>query len=317
MKRSLLFFGFAILFSLCVATAAQAQATRTWVSGVGDDANPCSRTAPCKTFAGAISKTAAGGEIDALDPGGFGTLTITKAITIDGGGGQISSALAAGTPGFTISAGAGDNVVLRNLRIQGIGQTGSPGTYGINFNSGFSLTLENDTIDGFSQIGVNFQPAVHAALTVSNCTIEYNQMGGIAVSTTSGKNKATISNSRLFNNSNVTPTSGTPTTGYGLFVGANSIATISYSQIARNGDAGLLANGTAFIYALDSDISNNLSNGVHALNGGSIGLSNNLITQNHLYGLLFESGGTIVSAGNNFVLGNGTDGSPSSTLPPK
>jgi hypothetical protein len=74
----------AMVTPLLYAAPAQAQATRTWVSGVGDDANPCSRTAPCKTFAGAISKTAPGGEIDALDPGGFGALTITKSITIDG-----------------------------------------------------------------------------------------------------------------------------------------------------------------------------------------------------------------------------------------
>ena len=78
------------LFGLCAivslpTTSAHAQATRTWVSGVGDDANPCSRTAPCKTFAGAISKTAAGGEIDCLDPGGFGAVTITKSMTIDCG----------------------------------------------------------------------------------------------------------------------------------------------------------------------------------------------------------------------------------------
>src|ERR1700710_1855980 len=82
--------------ALCCAmtSAAQAQATRTWVSGVGDDANPCSRTAPCKTFPGAYSKTAIGGEIDALDPGGFGTITISKALTIDGGGGIVASILA-------------------------------------------------------------------------------------------------------------------------------------------------------------------------------------------------------------------------------
>src|SRR5450631_4096208 len=80
--------------------AAQAQASRTWVSGVGDDANPCSRTAPCKTFAGAISKTAAGGEIDVLDPGGFGGVTLTKAITLDGGSGQVASILVAGTNGI-------------------------------------------------------------------------------------------------------------------------------------------------------------------------------------------------------------------------
>src|SRR5580700_7414410 len=99
---------------LCAAPA-HAQATRTWVSGVGDDANPCSRTAPCKTFAGAISKTATGGEIDALDPGGFGAVTITKAITIDGGGGQVGSVLVAGTNGIVVAAPSTDVVNLRNL----------------------------------------------------------------------------------------------------------------------------------------------------------------------------------------------------------
>ncbi len=82
------------------AGLAGAQASRTWVSGVGDDANPCSRTAPCKTFAGAISKTAAGGEIDALDPAGYGAVTITKGMTIDGGGGQVASVLVSGTNGY-------------------------------------------------------------------------------------------------------------------------------------------------------------------------------------------------------------------------
>src|SRR5436305_14160475 len=90
------------------AGLAGAQASRTWVSGVGDDVNPCSRTAPCKTFAGAISKTAAGGEIDALDPAGYGALTITKAITIDGGGGQVASVLVSGTNGIVVSAGPSD-----------------------------------------------------------------------------------------------------------------------------------------------------------------------------------------------------------------
>src|SRR3979411_130634 len=90
-----------VCFTLALATMAQAQATRTWVSGVGDDANPCSRTAPCKTFAGAISKTFINGEIDCLDPGGFGTLTVTKSITIEGTfGGGFGSTPASGTTGF-------------------------------------------------------------------------------------------------------------------------------------------------------------------------------------------------------------------------
>src|SRR5947209_16024249 len=114
-----------LAFTLACASAAQAQATRTWVSGVGDDANPCSRTAPCKTFAGAISKTADGGEIDCIDPGGFGAVTITKSITIDGGG-TFASILAAGTTGINVndsgSGAPGTKVVqLRNLSINGAG----------------------------------------------------------------------------------------------------------------------------------------------------------------------------------------------------
>src|SRR3954462_12758211 len=102
-----------------VGTSAFAQATRTWVSGVGDDLNPCSRTAPCKTFAGAISKTAAGGEISVLDPGGYGTVTITKPITISGSG-NLTGILAAGTSGIIVhlpDAAAGGKVVLRDLFI--------------------------------------------------------------------------------------------------------------------------------------------------------------------------------------------------------
>src|SRR5580704_1447284 len=99
---------------------AQAQATRTWVSGVGDDANPCSRTAPCKTFPGAISKTAAGGEINCLDPGGFGAVTITKAISIICESGE-AGVLVSGTNGIVISAGVNDVVFLKGLDIEGIG----------------------------------------------------------------------------------------------------------------------------------------------------------------------------------------------------
>src|SRR2546421_13089227 len=95
------------IFTFAFASFAQAQVTRTWVSGVGDDANPCSRTAPCKTFAGAISKTAAGGEIDCIDSGGFGAVTITKAITIDGTG-VMAGILNSLTNGVIVNAGAND-----------------------------------------------------------------------------------------------------------------------------------------------------------------------------------------------------------------
>ena len=106
-----------VLFLFCSPSHAQ---SRTWVSGTGDDANPCSRTAPCKTFAGAISKTATGGEIDCLDPGGFSTSSFfTKSITIDCGAGQVGSILAAGTNGINVNAATTDVVRIRNLSIQG------------------------------------------------------------------------------------------------------------------------------------------------------------------------------------------------------
>src|SRR3954466_5937628 len=134
-------------FVLAFSSLAQAQ-TRTWVSGVGDDLNPCSRTAPCKTFAGAISKTSAGGEIDCLDPGGFGTVTITKSITIDGTtGAGFGSILAADTNGVNVndSATATPNTIvvnLRNLSIQGAGS----GFDGIRFVSGKQLHVEHCVI---------------------------------------------------------------------------------------------------------------------------------------------------------------------------
>ncbi len=121
--------------------------------GRGRRREPLSRTAPCKTFAGAISKTAAGGEIDALDPGGFGTLTVTKAVTIDGGGGQVASVLASGTIGFNINAGANDTVTLRNLRINGAGTT--LGTKGMNILNAGTVEVQNCVIENFSQFGID------------------------------------------------------------------------------------------------------------------------------------------------------------------
>ncbi len=137
------------IFTFAFASMAQAQATRTWVSGVGDDANPCSRTAPCKTFAGAISKTAIDGEIDALDSAGFGAVTITKAITIDGDS-NLAGVLAAGTTGviINITATSGSNTVeLRNLSINGAG-TGTNGIRILSSVAGAAVFVEKCVIFG-------------------------------------------------------------------------------------------------------------------------------------------------------------------------
>src|SRR5215813_13249908 len=136
------------------AAPAQAQASRTWVSGVGDDVNPCSRTAPCKTFAGAISKTAVNGEINCLAPAGYGAVTITKSITIDCHE-IFASILNALTNGVNIpfdSFNAADTlktVRLRNINFNGAGN----GLVGIRITGGAviaggTVVIEDCLIDG-------------------------------------------------------------------------------------------------------------------------------------------------------------------------
>src|SRR5438270_11720457 len=152
MARTVLIVSIAIVSSGTL----RAQATRTWVSGVGDDVNPCSRTAPCKTWAGAISKTASGGIIDALDPGGFGAVTITKPMTLEGNG-TLASTLSSGVNGIivNITSGTGRNVVLRNILIDGSGP--SIGINGIRFIAGDSLLVEDCYIKMYTAAGIDFE----------------------------------------------------------------------------------------------------------------------------------------------------------------
>jgi len=183
--------------SLIGTSLAHAQATRTWVSGVGDDVNPCSRTAPCKTFAGAISKTAAGGEISVLDPGGFGAVTITKSITLSGDG-TLASILHSGTNGINISdptpLAPTIRVVLRNLSINGAGTT--LGTNAVRFISGASLVLDRITIENVSGDGVVMEMgnAVVKDVTMTNV----NGIGAHA----KGASSITLENS-IVTNSNI------------------------------------------------------------------------------------------------------------------
>jgi hypothetical protein len=162
------------------SSGAYAQATRTWVSGVGDDVNPCSRTAPCKTYAGAISKTATGGEISVLDPGGYGTLTINKAITVDGGTGSgWGSTLFASTNGFTINITTNlttDKVILRRLSING-GVQSSLGVDGIRFLDGQQLTVEDVDIFNFSGDGIEVNQSQTSNLFLKNVRITHGGVG--------------------------------------------------------------------------------------------------------------------------------------------
>lgn len=162
----LLAMAFAMLVGIA-AGPAYAQATRTWVSGVGDDANPCSRTAPCKTFAGAISKTAGGGEINCLDPAGFGALTITKSLTILCDSVSNGGVLVAGTNGIVVNLPVATNrVVLSGLDFEGVSLTTSPaGINGVLVNGLGQVIIRNSTIRNFSTAGVNLQGTSGAPAT--------------------------------------------------------------------------------------------------------------------------------------------------------
>src|SRR6185436_9627157 len=174
MTRIKLLLNMLAVFVVCLAcgSMAQAQATRTWASGVGDYVNPCSRTAPCKTFGGTISKTAAGGEIDALDPAGYGAVTITKSLTIDGGTGSgWASILASLTNGIIINAGANDVLILRHLLINGVNKTNGPGLSGIRFLAGQALHVESSQIFGFNNFGIEVNKTAAADVRVIDTTI--------------------------------------------------------------------------------------------------------------------------------------------------
>jgi hypothetical protein len=289
--------GIALIFG---AATLQAQATRTWVSGVGNDANPCSRTAPCKTFAGAISKTAEGGEIDALDPGGYGTLTITKAITIDGGTGDgWASVLASGVPGFTVNVTGGTHVndavvIVRNVSFDGISQSPSAaGTHAINYIKAAQLSVENCVFENFGTGGITENLGSTGILRVNDCSFD-NVNTGILVTTSSGFASAQIDHCR-FN----ALASGVNTT-------SSAFVTISNCNFAQTSGAngGVRANSGCQVNVTNSMFA---SNNIGANNaGGIIRLSNN-----DFYNNTTAINGAAESANNNRFRGNTTDGTTS------
>jgi hypothetical protein len=278
------------------AGLAGAQASRTWVSGVGDDANPCSRTAPCKTFAGAISKTAAGGEIDALDPAGYGALTITKAITIDGGGGQVASVLVSGTNGIVVQAGPSDMVILRNLRINGIGT----GINGIRWLSGKNLTVENCDIFGFTTNGIDIATAGGKAQVLNTVSSNNGQSGLSVVST--GTTSVDVRNSTFSFNT------------FGVLAGAFSNVTATGSDASANSQVGFIASataGSAVLTVVNSTASNN-NVAIQAGGGASPATTNvaNVAMAGNNLGFNIGVAGTIKSFGNNQNLNGGTPTPP-------
>ena len=298
----------AIAATMGYAAPASAQATRTWVSGVGDDVNPCSRTAPCKTFAGAISKTAAGGEINCLDPGGFGAVSIIKSMTIscpytEGG------ALAGGN-GITFNMPATTDVgFIRGLDIFGV----NPPTHGVRFVNNGSLHIEDCTIRRFNaanSFGVSFQPSGTSALFISRTTIASNGNGatggGILIQPTStGNARVTLDRVNILNNANqglrVDSTSNTGSLGLTVV--------ILDSNISGNGAGVVLVRGAATnnvnVMMTDSVIANNTGGAIVGNGGVFMRVGNTSITGN-TSGVTAAGGAQLLTYGNNRLIQNPT-----------
>jgi hypothetical protein len=303
----------AMLAFCLIATPAHAQATRTWVSGVGDDANPCSRTAACKTFAGAISKTATGGEINCLDPGGFGAVTITKSIIINCEG-VIGGVLAAGTNGINVSSlPAGSIVYLKGLDIQGA----TTGLVGISFNSSSAgiLYVQSCLIRGFnagSATGISFTPGGLSELYVSDSFITDNGAGstggGIIIRPIgTASTNAVLSQIHVENNVTGILADGTGGTGaLNLSIIDSTSVGSSFSGVIALTTAG---HGTANVMVNGTTLSNN-NTGVRS-NGptSTVRIGSSVVTGNN-NGAVSSNGGTLQSYGNNQVNGNTTDGAP-------
>jgi hypothetical protein len=259
------------IFILALSSLASAQ-TRTWVSGVGDDLNPCSRTAPCKTYAGAISKTSKDGEISTLDPGGFGAVTITKSITINGTHGQgYGSILASGTTGVIINI-TDVNDIRKTVRLRTLDINGaSTGIDGVRINSALKVYIEDTVIDGFTNRGINdIRSTANGRLYVSDSKVRNTVQSGIVVLPTAPGNTVA-----MINNTTVQGSSSNS----GIAFDGNVKGIVNNSFVTGHSTNGFFANGAAEM-TIENSVSSHNGTGITANVGTTVRLFNSTVTNN-------------------------------------
>ena len=293
---------------------AQAQAIRTFVSLAGMDTNPCSITLPCRHFSAAIAATSVGGEVDALDPGAYGSFTISHSITIEGQGWSYVAPPNSGNA-ITINAPASDSINIRGVSLNGVGATGT--TNGIVFNSGASLSIQNCVIRGFTGSGIVALPAGTAPiLSVSDTLVSDNANAGVNVG--SGGSVLTATLSRIEGNHNA----------YGVLVGNAGLllltivdsvldnnvtdgifisnGDVTINRVTANGNVngimvdGSTAAGSTIVTIENSTVSNNVVNGITVQSASGVipvvTVRNSVVSNNNQNGLSSNPGGVIVLA---------------------
>jgi hypothetical protein len=307
LKSFRLAIGLAVFSALYPCTPAHAYINLlSWVSGSGSDSNPCTYTAPCATWNAAIATVGEGGEVDALSPGAFGYISITKSITINGGPFSTTVATSNNNPVVTVNMGPTDVATIRNLYIQGSAVAGVTNVTGINFSGGGALHIEHCVISGAGLNGIYIGPATQPAggseVFIEDTTVQDSTYDGLFIlgQSSTANVHVTVSNSRFTGN-------GT----YGIQAGDYSRVTVKNSEASGNGQAGyfaLASNGTTILSMIDSVATNNSAGGVIA--GGGSGISTvriaNMGLFNNITGFSTATNGAIVSFGNNNNSGNGT-----------
>ena len=291
---------------LLSAVSAQAQPIRAYVALTGSDANPCTFASPCKSAQHAHDVVAAGGEVRLLDPGSYGLLTITKAISIlgDGHGGIAAQN---NNSAITISAGANDRINLRGLVLEGFGT----GATGISFISGASLNIQDTIIRNFKFNGIAFITASAAELHVSQTLIsDLDPANGFAIEINAQPGSPGL-NAFL---DHVTLKIG----DVGLAVENQSTGNLNVAisdSIISKYVYGVLVSpptGPINVVVRNCTVTNN---GTGILSQGSpthVRVTKSTITANGT-GLSSASSGSLISYGDNNIDGNTTDGAPTST----
>jgi hypothetical protein len=286
------------LFVAFFASGSMAQGVqRTFVSGLGNDGNPCTRTAPCRIFAQAILGTNAGGEVVVLDSAGYGPITIIKSVSITAPPGVYAGISVFSGDGIDINAGGSDAIILRGLTISNQGSSGN----GIVFTAGGTLHVESCVVHGFSSgRGVSFNGAGN--LEVKDSIIR-GSGDAIYVQPSSGTAVAAIDQVRL------------ELCGNGLVLLERSKGTVRNSVASGSGSgAGFYAistTGAPVELNIENCVASNNSDGIHAQSTSTgvatVRISNSTLTDNMIGLHNFGSPAVLLSRGNNTVEGNGTD----------
>ncbi len=285
------------LFVVLVSINASAQATRTWVSGDGSDANSCSHDYPCKTFAAAYSNTAPGGEISVKNPGAFGTMLITHSITVDGGG-HLASILHNSSTGiniqFTSDDGLGNTVILRGLSFEGAKDWG----YGV-FVGGTVAThvqLEDMTFNR-SGIAVEMRPgAAGSTLKMNNVEIAKPITGGVMLQPAAAGTPLKV----WLNNVRVSKAGQ-----YGLTARWNTNGVVSNSTFDNSNNGAVVESSSVHLSLVRTILSNNITNGFQHVTSGITTLLDGCSIMANGTGIA-NTGSTVIGFGNNAVGYNNT-----------